>query len=128
MPVDSPDDTTEPDTGRADERGVGNVLNAPLPPGSGSAEFREAWGKQLLPALDDFRPQLLLISAGFDADRRDPLAQMQLEAGDYDWLTTELVEIAQRHAQGRVVSMLEGGYDLDALRECSVAHVRALAG
>ncbi len=116
-----------PDTGRADERGIGNILNVPLPPGAGSAEFREAWGKQLLPALDDFRPQLLLVSAGFDAHRLDPLAQMQLEASDYDWLTTELVAVALRHAQGRMVSMLEGGYDLDALRECSVAHVRALA-
>ncbi|MBA2239267.1 MAG: histone deacetylase family protein [Lysobacter sp.] len=116
-----------PDTGRADERGVGNVLNVPLPPGAGSPEFREAWRKQLLPALDGFEPQLLLISAGFDAHRLDPLAQLQLEADDFGWLTTELVDIARRHGQGRVVSMLEGGYDLTALRECSVAHVGALA-
>jgi len=115
-----------PDTGRVDERGVGNVLNAPLPPGAGSAQFRSAWHERLLPALDAFRPQLLLISAGFDAHRLDPLAQMELEADDYRWITRELVAIADRHAQGRVVSMLEGGYDLTALRECSVAHVEAL--
>lgn len=116
-----------PDSGFVDERGVGNVLNAPLPPGTGSDGFRAAWRERLLPALDGFRPQLLLVSAGFDAHRRDPLAQLELEADDYRWLTDELLAIARRHAQGRVVSMLEGGYDLDALRECSVAHVGAMA-
>jgi len=115
-----------PDSGRADERGVGNVVNAPLPPGAGSVAFRAAWRERLLPALDGFRPQLLLISAGFDAHRLDPLAQLELEADDYSWITGELVGIAVRHAQGRIVSMLEGGYDLDALRACSVAHVDAL--
>ena len=68
----------------------------------------------------------MLVSAGFDGHWRDPLAQLQLQAGDYAWLTGELVAIADRHAQGRIVSMLEGGYDLEALRECSVAHARAL--
>ena len=115
-----------PDTGFADERGVGNILNAPLPPGAGSEAFRAAWETQLLPALNAFNPQLLLLSAGFDAHRRDPLAQLQLEADDYAWLTGQLVAIADRHAQGRIVSLLEGGYDLQALRECSVAHVGAL--
>ena len=115
-----------PDTGRVDERGVGNVLNAPLAPGAGGPQFRAAWSERLLPVLEGFRPQMLFISAGFDAHRLDPLAQLQLEAHDYEWITTELVAIAQRHAQGRVVSMLEGGYDLTALRECSVAHVAAL--
>ena len=115
-----------PDTGRDEERGVGNVLNAPLPPGAGGPQFRAAWRERLLPVLDRFRPELLLISAGFDAHRLDPLAQLQLEADDYRWITRELVAIAERHAQGRVVSMLEGGYDLTALRECSVAHVGAL--
>ena len=115
-----------PDSGDVDERGVGNILNAPLPPGTGSAGFRAAWSGRLLPALDGFRPQLVLVSAGFDAHRLDPLAQLQLEADDYRWLTAEVLAIARRHARGRVVSMLEGGYDLDALRECSVAHVRAL--
>lgn len=117
-----------PDTGRADERGVGNILNVPLPPGAGSAQFRDAWRDLLLPALESFRPQMLFISAGFDAHRLDPLAQMQLEADDYHWITTELVAVAERHAHGRVVSMLEGGYDLNALRECAVAHVGALRG
>lgn len=115
-----------PDTGYVEERGIGNVLNAPLPPGTGGEGFRAAWRERLLPALDGFRPQLLFISAGFDAHRLDPLAQLQLEAEDYTWLTAELLGIAVRHAQGRVVSMLEGGYDLQALRECSVAHVAAL--
>jgi len=115
-----------PDTGYVDERGVGNIANAPLAPGSGSEAFRAAWRGRLLPVLDSFRPQLILVSAGFDAHRLDPLAQLELEADDYAWLTAELVAIAERHAQGRIVSMLEGGYDLVALRECSVAHVGAL--
>ncbi len=115
-----------PDSGHADERGVGNIVNAPLPPGSGSEAFRRAWQETLLPALDGFRPQLLLVSAGFDAHRRDPLAQLDLEAGDFAWLTSALLEVARRHGGGRMVSMLEGGYDLQALRECSVAHVGAM--
>ena len=117
-----------PDTGYANERGVGNIVNAPLRPGAGGEAFRAAWARTLLPVIDAFRPQLLLISAGFDAHRLDPLAQLQLEAGDYAWLTAELVALATKHARGRVVSMLEGGYDLTALRECSVAHVHALMG
>jgi len=115
-----------PGTGAVEERGVGNIINAPLPPGAGSRQFQEIWGEQLLPALDAFRPQLLLISAGFDAHWRDPLAQLQLATEDYAWITRELIAIADGHAHGRIVSMLEGGYDLDALRECSVAHVGAL--
>lgn len=115
-----------PDTGYANERGVGNIVNVPLPPGSGSETFRKAWQQQLLPALDSFRPQLLFVSAGFDAHKRDPLAQIELETDDYAWITRELVAIARRHANGRMVSMLEGGYDLAALREGSVAHVREL--
>ncbi len=115
-----------PDTGFAHECGVGNIVNAPLPPGSGSEPFRAVWEMQLLPALDTFAPQLILLSAGFDAHRLDPLAQLQLEAADYAWLTTRLVAMADRHAQGRIVSLLEGGYDIEALRDCSVAHVGAL--
>jgi acetoin utilization deacetylase AcuC-like enzyme len=117
-----------PDTGYPNQRGVGNIVNAPLHAGSGSEAFRTAWARTLLPVVESFRPQLLLVSAGFDAHRLDPLAQLQLEAGDYAWLTAELVTLANRHARGRVVSMLEGGYDLTALRESSVAHVRALMG
>ena len=115
-----------PGSGHPNERGVGNILNAPLPPQAGGGEFRATWANDLLPALDAFRPQLLLVSAGFDAHQRDPLAQLQLEADDYAWLTTELRAIANRHASGRIVSTLEGGYDLHALGECAVAHVGAL--
>ena len=117
-----------PDSGHVSDRGVNNIFNAPLPPGAGSAEFREAWRTRLLPQLDAFRPQLVMISAGFDAHRRDPLAQLQLEAVDFDWITRELVAIANRHADGRVVSSLEGGYDLQALRESCIAHIGALRG
>jgi acetoin utilization deacetylase AcuC-like enzyme len=116
-----------PGTGSARERGVaGNVVNVPLAPGSGSAEFRAAWGDRILPALDLFAPELLIVSAGFDAHRRDPLAQLNVETADFAWLTEELLAIADRHAQGRIVSALEGGYDLEALAESAVAHVRAL--
>ena len=115
-----------PDSGYASERGVGNVVNAPLPPGADGAAFRAVWQDTLLPALAGFRPQLVLVSAGFDGHRLDPLAQLHLEAADYAWLTGELVAIARRHAHGRLVSMLEGGYDLQALAECSVAHVGVL--
>jgi acetoin utilization deacetylase AcuC-like enzyme len=115
-----------PGSGMADERGAGNIVNTPLPPGTGSTGFRSAWRERLLPALDAFAPQLLLVSAGFDGHWRDPLAQLQLQDADFAWLTAELVAVADRHARGRIVSMLEGGYDLEALRECSVAHVGAL--
>ena len=117
-----------PGSGGADETGVGNLLNAPLPPGTGSQAFRRIWEDQLLPRLDAFRPQLLLVSAGFDAHRADPLAQLELDASDYAWLTGRLVEIARRHAGGRVVSTLEGGYDLTALAASATAHVAALLG
>ncbi|WP_345295762.1 histone deacetylase family protein [Luteimonas vadosa] len=115
-----------PDTGHPDERGVGNILNAALAPGEGSEGFRATWRDRLLPAIEAFAPQLLLVSAGFDAHWRDPLAQVQLVADDYAWLTGELRTLAETHAQGRLVSVLEGGYDLQALGECSVAHVAAL--
>jgi acetoin utilization deacetylase AcuC-like enzyme len=115
-----------PGTGAASETGVGNIINAPLPPDSGSESFRAAWDSRLLPAIDAFAPQLLLVSAGFDAHARDPLAQLRLTADDYGWLTQRLVGLANRHAKGRIVSLLEGGYDLTALRESSVAHVAAL--
>jgi acetoin utilization deacetylase AcuC-like enzyme len=117
-----------PGTGAVAEHGVGNIVNAPLPPRSGSDVFRAAWTQRLLPALDAFRPELLLISTGFDAHRLDPLADLNLEADDYAWITRELCALADRHAQGRVISLLEGGYSLTALRECSVAHVGALLG
>jgi acetoin utilization deacetylase AcuC-like enzyme len=115
-----------PGSGRVDERGAGNILNVPLPPGSGSREFRETLARDLLPVVEAFRPELILISAGFDAHRLDPLANLDLAADDYRWITAELVAIAERHAAGRVVSSLEGGYSLTALRESSAAHCRAL--
>jgi acetoin utilization deacetylase AcuC-like enzyme len=115
-----------PDSGLEGETGVGNIVNAPLPPGSTGQAFRAAWSQRLLPALEAFAPQLLLVSAGFDGHRLDPLADLQLEAEDYFWLSAEIAASARRHARGRIVSMLEGGYSLTALRECSVAHLRGL--
>ncbi|MFT4179504.1 MAG: histone deacetylase family protein [Thermomonas sp.] len=117
-----------PETGARHETGVGNIRNALLPADAEGLRFRRAWEELLLPAMDDFRPQLLLVSAGFDAHWRDPLAQLRLQAEDFDWITRELVQLANRHCGGRIVSTLEGGYDLDALAECSVAHVAALGG
>ena len=117
-----------PNTGARSENRSGHILNAPLPPRSGGKLFREVWSQLLLPALREFRPQLLLISAGFDAHRLDPLADIELETEDYRWLSEELATIAERDAQGRIVSMLEGGYSLAALGDCSVAHVRGLMG
>jgi len=115
-----------PGTGAVGERGVGNIVNVPLRPGSGSAEFRRAFETTILPALDEFRPALVMISAGFDAHRRDPLAQLMLVEDDYRWATEQLLACAGRHAEGRLVSALEGGYDLSALAASAAAHVRAL--
>ncbi len=115
-----------PGTGATSEHGVGNIHNVPLPPRSGGAALRAAWSDVLLPAIAAFRPQLLLVSAGFDAHRLDPLAQLDAEAEDFGWITARLCELADRHAQGRLVSLLEGGYSMDALRTSSVAHVGAL--
>ena len=116
-----------PGTGSAGEMGTaGNIVNVPLPPMSGSQAFRLGMTRTLLPALDAFAPELLLISAGFDAHRSDPLAQLLLDEADYTWVTERLLEIAQRHAGGRVVSTLEGGYDLVALGASAAAHVRVL--
>ncbi len=117
-----------PGSGNADELGVGNLANMPLADGSGSAPFRDAWSRHLLPRMDAFKPQLILVSAGFDAHRSDPLAGLQLETDDYAWITTELVALARRHAGGRLVSTLEGGYHLAALKASAAAHVAALAG
>jgi acetoin utilization deacetylase AcuC-like enzyme len=115
-----------PGTGAASERGVGNIVNVPLRPMSGSAEFRRGVEQFILPALEEFRPELLMMSAGFDAHRRDPLAQLNLAEDDYSWVTERLLDCARRHAHGRAVSTLEGGYDLDALAASAAAHVRAL--
>ncbi len=116
-----------PGTGALHERGAhGNIANAPLDPGGGGREFRHVWSRDLLPAIDAFAPDLILVSAGFDAHASDPLAQLRLEAGDYAWLTGELVALARKHCGGRIASTLEGGYDLSALAECAVAHIEAL--
>ena len=115
-----------PGTGGAAEHGVGNIVNVPLAPFSGSVEFRRAMSDFILPALDRFTPDVVLISAGFDAHAADPLAQCQLSTQDYAWATDEILTIAGKHCQGRVVSALEGGYNLDALGASVAAHVRAL--
>ena len=116
-----------PGTGAAGETGVGgNIVNVPLRPLSGGAQFRQGMERIMLPALDAFAPEMVLISAGFDAHRSDPLAQLMLEEADYTWATEQLCAIARRHAGGRMVSTLEGGYDLGALGASAAAHVRAL--
>ncbi len=115
-----------PGTGGREETGLGNVVNLPLPPGAGSAEFRAAFGRVLLPALAAFEPDFLLVSAGFDAHRADPLAQLELVEADYAWATAQLAACAARHCAGRLVSALEGGYDLAALGASVAAHIRIL--
>jgi acetoin utilization deacetylase AcuC-like enzyme len=115
-----------PDSGCEDERGVGNIVNGTLSPGAGSHEFRELWDGVLLPRLHAFKPQLVLVSAGFDAHRNDPLADIRLGQEDYAWITERLVALANTHAGVRLVSTLEGGYDLAALAACTAAHVNSL--
>lgn len=115
-----------PGSGRPDERGEGNILNRPLSAGDGPYLFRELWEGDLLPRLYAFKPQLVLVSAGFDAHRHDPLANLCLGSEDYAWITAKLVDLANQHADGRLVSTLEGGYDLAALAASTAAHVEAL--
>ncbi len=115
-----------PGTGAASETGVGNIVNAPLPPGSTGTAFRAAWDGIILPALDAFAPELLIVSAGFDAHKADPLAELRLDTADFGWVTQKLLGLADRHCRGRLVSVLEGGYDLDALAASVALHVRTL--
>jgi acetoin utilization deacetylase AcuC-like enzyme len=116
-----------PGTGSVREHGPhNNIVNAPLSAGAGSAEFRAAFEEVILPALDRFRPELLMISAGFDAHRSDPLASIELDEDDFAWATEALADVARRHSGGRIVSLLEGGYDLTALAASVAAHVRVL--
>jgi acetoin utilization deacetylase AcuC-like enzyme len=115
-----------PGTGSRGETGVGNIVNVPLRPMAGSPEFRHGIGAFILPALDAFQPDFVFTSAGFDAHRRDPLAQLNLTEEDYEWVTRELMRCAARHAAGRLVAVLEGGYDLTALRLSVAAHLRVL--
>ncbi|PPJ47528.1 acetoin utilization protein [Rhizobium sp. KAs_5_22] len=116
-----------PGTGARDETGTkNNVVNAPLSPNVGSDHFREAFKSRVLPALNDFSPDIILISAGFDAHHRDPLAQINLVGEDFDWATGRLMEVADRFAHNRVVSILEGGYDLEGLAESAGLHILRL--
>lgn len=116
-----------PGTGEAHERGAhDNVINLPLPPGTAGPAFRDAWERVVFPRVDAFAPELILISAGFDAHADDPLAQLMLREGDFDWITRRICDLADRHAAGRVVSVLEGGYNLDALAASVAAHVGVL--
>jgi acetoin utilization deacetylase AcuC-like enzyme len=112
-----------PGTGAKNETGVGNIVNAPLNPDDGGNAFREAVRSRVLPALDNFRPDLVIISAGFDAHHRDPLAQINLTGDDFDWVTGQLMNVAERYASNRVVSILEGGYDLEGLAESAGLHI-----
>jgi acetoin utilization deacetylase AcuC-like enzyme len=104
-----------------------NMVNVPLPARSGGAAVKEAVTEEWLPALERFKPQMILVSAGFDAHRDDLLGGMSLVEDDYVWMTRRLMDVAERHASGRVLSMLEGGYNLSALGRSAVAHVKALA-
>ncbi|MGG6461173.1 histone deacetylase family protein [Solilutibacter silvestris] len=126
--VDTHQSPLYPGTGDADETGVGNIANAPWPPLASAQAVRTLWEEVLIPRIDAFRPQLLLVSAGFDAHREDPLAQGLFETRDFAWITERLVEVAERHAGGRIVSTLEGGYALPALADSARAHVTALCG
>jgi acetoin utilization deacetylase AcuC-like enzyme len=118
-----------PGTGATGERGEHDtIVNAPLAPNDGAAKFRAAFENLILPQLTKFVPELIVISAGFDAHRRDPLANINLDAEDFGWVTRKLLDVAHASAGGRVVSVLEGGYDLQGLKESVAAHVTALMG
>lgn len=115
-----------PGTGSVHETGAGNIVNAPLRAGDGGAEFRAAMNQAVLPALDAFGPDLVIVSAGFDAHHRDPLGSLRLTEEDFAWVTLKLMEAAEVHCGGRLVSVLEGGYDLQGLAASAGIHVQAL--
>ena len=116
-----------PGTGTREECGAhGQIVNLPLPPGTGSREFRRIVEQDILPRMHAHAPQLVLISAGFDAHIRDPLANLELEADDFAWVTEQMCDLADTHCSGRIVSTLEGGYDLQGLSDSVAAHVRVL--
>lgn len=115
-----------PGTGARHDVGVGNIVNAPLSAYTGSELFREAFRSRVLPSIDRFSPDLIIISAGFDAHHRDPLAQLELTEDDFDWATGQLMARAEKYANNRLVSLLEGGYDLDGLSSSVAAHVGRL--
>jgi acetoin utilization deacetylase AcuC-like enzyme len=110
------------------QSGNEHIINVPLPAGANGAAFRSAVTEHWLTALEKFQPQLLLISAGFDAHREDSMGGLALQEADYEWITNQLKELAQRHAEGRIVSVLEGGYALKALARSAASHIRVLAG
>ena len=110
------------------DSGNDHIINVPLPAMTDGSGFRAAVEERWIPALDAFRPQLVMVSAGFDAHRDDPLAYLKLDDEDYRWVTERLVDVAERHADGRVVSTLEGGYNTEALGRCAVEHLRVLMG
>jgi acetoin utilization deacetylase AcuC-like enzyme len=116
-----------PGTGATGERGDhDNIVNAPLRAGDGGAEFKAAMEDRILPRLSSFGPELIIISAGFDAHKRDPLANLQFVEEDFAWATRKIMDVADKTAQGRVVSVLEGGYDLEGLSQSAAVHVIAL--
>jgi acetoin utilization deacetylase AcuC-like enzyme len=115
-----------PGTGEADETGVGNIFNSPLAAGDGGGELREAFEDRILPALNVFRPELIIVSAGFDAHERDPLGSLNMTADDFAWVTRALMDSAETHCDGRLVAVLEGGYDLRGLSDSVSAHVSEL--
>jgi acetoin utilization deacetylase AcuC-like enzyme len=115
-----------PGTGDPRDTGVGNIVNVALPPNSGGTEMREAYTERILPALNDFSPDLLLISAGFDADYRDPLAQLNWTPNEFAWVTGRLMDFAERRCVNRIVSLLEGGYDRAGLAAGVTAHMAML--
>ena len=115
-----------PGTGAENETGAGNIFNATLKPGTESKEFHKIFEKKILIPVDKFKPEIILISAGFDAHKRDPLANINLESNDYFKITKQIVEIANIHSNGRIISFLEGGYDLQALNESVIEHLKAL--
>jgi acetoin utilization deacetylase AcuC-like enzyme len=117
-----------PGTGAVSEAGAGNIFNAPLKAGDDGGVFREAMRARILPALDAFRPDLIVVSAGFDAHARDPLAHLRLLEPDFAWITEQIMQLAARHCSDRVVSVLEGGYELGALARSVAAHVGTLMG
>ena len=115
-----------PGTGDPSETGVGNIVNCRLAPGAGSSAFQEAFTERVLPAVSTFRPDLIIVSCGFDAHWRDPLASINLSEDDFRWATRVVMDTADQSCKGRIVSLLEGGYDLQALGDSAAAHVAEL--
>ena len=112
-----------PGTGLENETGVGNIFNAPIPAGTNTDNFLRIFEEKIIYNVDKFKPEILLISAGFDAHKNDPLANIQLNSKDFNVITKKIVEISNIHSQGRIISFFEGGYDLQALEESIKEHI-----